>query len=154
MLKNNFILDYLLNLWKNNLLMITVKCTVEAPIEQVWNLWTTPEHIMKRNNASDDWHTSYAENDLRVGGRFKSTMASKDGTMSFDFEGEYTKVENYSMIEYKLADNRKIDIYFVGLEDGVQIIESFDPETQNPEEMQRGGWQAILDNFKRYVENN
>jgi len=132
--------------------MITVKCKVEAPIDEVWKLWTTPEHIMKWNNASEDWHTPYAENDLKVGGKFKSTMASKDGVMSFDFEGEYTEVKNNSFIEYKLADDRKVDIYFIGLDDGVEIIESFDPENQNSEEMQRGGWQAILDNFKKYAE--
>jgi uncharacterized protein YndB with AHSA1/START domain len=132
--------------------MITVKCTVEAPIDEVWKLWTTPAHIMNWNNASEDWHTPHAENDLRVGGRFKYTMASKDGTMSFDFEGEYTKVENHSMIEYKLEDNRKIDVYFISLDDGVEIIESFDPENENSEEMQREGWQAILDNFKKYTE--
>lgn len=132
--------------------MITVKCKVEAPIEQVWKLWTTPAHIMKWNNASDDWHTPYAENDLQAGGKFKFTMASKDGNVSFDFEGQYTKVENHSLIEYKLADNRKIDVYFIGLEDGVEIIESFDPENVNSEEMQREGWQAILDNFKKYAE--
>ena len=132
--------------------MITVKCKVEAPIEEVWKLWTTPEHITKWNNASEDWHTPYSENDLRVGGKFKSTMASKDGTMSFDFEGIYTEVKNHSFIEYKLADERKVDIYFIGLEDGVEIIESFDPENQNSEEMQREGWQAILDNFKKYAE--
>lgn len=132
--------------------MITVKCKVEAPIEEVWNFWTTPGHITNWNNASDDWHTPYAENDLRVGGKFKFTMASKDGTMSFDFEGEYTEVKNNSFIEYKLADGRKVDVYFIGLEDGVEIIESFDPENENSEEMQREGWQAILDNFKKYAE--
>ncbi|REH00309.1 SRPBCC family protein [Flavobacterium aquicola] len=132
--------------------MITVKCKVETSIDEVWKFWTTPEHITKWSYASDDWHTPYAENDLRVGGKFKSTMASKDGTMSFDFEGEYTKVENHSMIEYKMADGRKVDIYFISLEDGVEIIESFDPENVNSEEMQREGWQAILDNFKKYAE--
>jgi uncharacterized protein YndB with AHSA1/START domain len=80
-------------------------------------------------------------------------MASKDGSMSFDFEGEYTKVERHSLIEYKLSDDRKIDIYFIGLEKGVELIESFDPENENPEEMQRQGWQAILNNFKKYVQN-
>lgn len=132
--------------------MITVKCKVEAPVDEVWKLWTTPAHIMNWNNASEDWHTPYVENDLRVGGKFKFTMASKDGTISFDFEGEYTKVENHSLIEYKLADERKIDVYFVSLEDGVEIIESFDPENVNSEEMQREGWQAILNNFKKYAE--
>lgn len=132
--------------------MITVKCKVEASVDEVWKLWTTPAHIMNWNNASEDWHTPYVENDLRVGGKFKFTMASKDGTISFDFEGEYTKVENHSLIEYKLADERKIDVYFVSLEDGVEIIESFDPENVNSEEMQREGWQAILNNFKKYAE--
>lgn len=132
--------------------MITVKCKVETSIDVVWKLWTIPEHIIKWNYASDDWHTSYAENDLRVGGKFISTMASKDGTVSFNFEGEYTKVENHSLIEYKLNDDRKVDIYFIVLEDGVEIIESFEPENENPEEMQREGWQAILNNFKKHVE--
>ncbi|OOG74630.1 SRPBCC family protein [Flavobacterium sp. A45] len=132
--------------------MITVKCKVEASIEEVWKFWTTPEHITKWNNASEDWHTPYAENDLRVGGKFKSIMASKDGTMSFDFEGEYIEIKTHSFIEYKLADGRKVDVYFIGLEDGVEIIESFDPENENSEEMQRAGWQAILDNFKKYTE--
>ncbi|MBF4472152.1 SRPBCC family protein [Flavobacterium sp. HJJ] len=132
--------------------MITVKCKIDASIDEVWKLWTTPEHITKWNYASDGWHTPYAENDLRTGGKFKSTMASKDGTMSFDFEGEYTKMENHSLIEYKMADGRKVDIYFVSLEDGVEIIESFDPENINSEEMQREGWQTILDNFKKYAE--
>jgi uncharacterized protein YndB with AHSA1/START domain len=132
--------------------MLTVKCMVDASIEEVWKFWTTPEHITQWNKASEDWYTPYAENDLRVGGKFKFTMASKDGTMSFDFEGEYTKVENHSLIEYKLGDDRKIDIYFISLDNEVEIIESFDPENVNSEEMQRQGWQAILDNFKKYVE--
>jgi len=133
--------------------MITVQCKVNAPIETVWECWTTPRHIMKWNNASEDWHTPYAENDLQVGGKFKSTMACKDGTMSFDFEGEYTLVKLNEAIEYVMADGRKVEISFAATPDGVTIIESFDPETENPEEMQRGGWQAILSNFKKYVEN-
>jgi uncharacterized protein YndB with AHSA1/START domain len=132
--------------------MITVKCKVEASIEVVWKLWTDPEHITKWNNASDDWHTPYAENDLRAGGKFKSTMAAKDGSMSFDFEGEYTLVEQNKAIKYVMADGRKVDVYFTETQTGVEVIESFDPETVNPEEMQRDGWQAILDNFKKYVE--
>jgi uncharacterized protein YndB with AHSA1/START domain len=133
--------------------MITVKTEVNASIDKVWECWTTPEHITKWNNASDDWHTPYAENDLRTGGRFKSTMASKDGTMSFDFEGEYTLVEQNKAIEYVMADRRKVAITFENIENGVKIIESFDPETENPEEMQRDGWKAILNNFKKYVES-
>lgn len=132
--------------------MIIVKCNIDASIESVWKCWTIPEHITKWNHASEDWYTPYAENDLRVGGKFKSTMASKDGTMIFDFEGEYIKVENHSLIEYILADERKVTVCFMTLENGVEIIESFEPETENSEELQRGGWQAILDNFKKYVE--
>lgn len=133
--------------------MITVQSTINASIDQVWEKWTTPEHIMKWNNASDDWHTPFAENDLKVGGKFKYTMASKDGTMQFDFEGVYTKVENLSLIEYQLADGRKVILVFEKEADIVKIIESFDPETENTEELQKNGWQAILDNFKKHVEN-
>ena len=133
--------------------MITVQNNINAPIETVWECWTNPVHITKWNNASDDWHTPYAENDLRTGGRFKSTMASKDGTMSFDFEGEYTLVEQNEAIEYVMADGRKVEISFAATPSGVDVIESFDPETENSEEMQRGGWQAILNNFKKYIES-
>ena len=133
--------------------MITVQTTINVPIKIVWAYWTGPEHITKWNNASDDWHTPYAENDLRIGGKFKSTMAAKDGSMSFDFEGEYTLVEQNKAIKYVMADGRKVDVYFTETQTGVEVIESFDPETVNPEEMQRDGWQAILDNFKKYVES-
>jgi uncharacterized protein YndB with AHSA1/START domain len=134
--------------------MITVKNTIKASIEKVWEFWNLPEHITKWSFASPDWHTPYAENDLKEGGKFKSTMAAKDGSMSFDFEGEYTLVKQNQAIEYIIADGRKVEISFKETPNGVEIIESFDPETQNSEEMQRGGWQAILDNFKSYVETN
>ena len=133
--------------------MITVQSTINASIEKVWELWTAPEHVMKWNNASEDWHTPFAENDLKVGGKFKYTMASTDGTMRFDFEGVYTNVVNPSLIEYEMADGRKVKIVFEKDAEGIKVIESFDPETVNPEEMQKNGWQAILDNFKKYVEN-
>jgi len=134
--------------------MITVKSTINASIDKVWNFWTLPEHITKWSFASPDWHTPFAENDLREGGKFKSTMAAKDGSMSFDFEGEYTLVKQNEAIEYVMADGRKVEITFKETANGVEVIESFDPETTNPEEMQRGGWQAILDNFKSYAEKN
>ncbi len=133
--------------------MITVQSTINALIETIWELWTVPEHVMKWNNASEDWHTPFAENDLKVGGKFKYTMASTDGTMRFDFEGIYTNVVNPSLIEYEMADGRKVKIVFEKDAEGIKVIESFDPETVNPEEMQKNGWQAILDNFKKYVEN-
>ncbi|MDI5893648.1 SRPBCC family protein [Flavobacterium algoritolerans] len=133
--------------------MITVQSTINASMEKVWELWTAPEHVMMWNNASEDWHTPFAENDLKVGGKFKYTMASTDGTMRFDFEGVYTNVVNPSLIEYEMADGRKVKIVFEKDAEGIKVIESFDPETVNPEEMQKNGWQAILDNFKKYVEN-
>ena len=134
--------------------MITVQNTINASIEKVWELWTAPEHVMKWNNASEDWHTPFAENDLKVGGKFKYTMASKDGTMRFDFEGIYTNVVSPSLIEYKLADDRKVKITFESQKNGVLLIEKFDPETENSEALQQQGWQAILDNFKKHVENS
>jgi len=133
--------------------MITVRSNINAPIDKVWECWTNPEHITKWCFASPDWHTPYAENDLRKGGKFKSTMAAKDGSMSFDFEGEYTLVNQNKDIQYVMADGRKVEVSFKETSNGVEIIESFDPETLNPEEMQRGGWQAILDNFKKYTES-
>jgi uncharacterized protein YndB with AHSA1/START domain len=134
--------------------MITVKSTINASINKVWDFWTLPEHITKWSFASPDWHTPYAENDVTEGGKFKSTMAAKDGSMSFDFEGEYTSVKPNEALEYVMADGRKVEITFKETPNGIEVIESFDPETQNSEEMQRGGWQAILDNFKSYVEAN
>jgi len=134
--------------------MITVQNTINASIDKVWEFWTQPEHIKNWSFASAEWHTPYAENDLKVGGKFKSTMAAKDGSMSFDFGGEYTLVEKNKAIEYVMEDGRKVEITFTETPEGVEIIESFDPETQNSDEMQQGGWNAILDNFKSYVEQN
>lgn len=134
--------------------MITVQSTINASIEEVWDLWTASEHVVKWNNASDDWHTPFAENDLKVGGKFKYTMASKDGTVRFNFEGVYTNVVYPSLIEYKLTDDRKVKVIFESQENGVVLTEKFDPETENSEEMQKNGWQAILNNFKKYVENS
>lgn len=133
--------------------MITVETTINAPIEKVWKCWTEPVHIMQWNNASADWHTPYAENDARTGGKFKSTMAARDGSMSFDFEGVYSHVQPQKLIEYAMADGRKVKIEFQSNTDGVKVIESFDPESENSIELQRGGWQAILDNFKKHVEH-
>lgn len=132
--------------------MITVETTINAPIEKVWKCWTEPVHIMQWNNASADWHTPYAENDARTGGKFKSTMAARDGSMSFDFEGVYSHVQPQKLIEYAMADGRKVKIEFQSADGGVKVIETFDPESENSIELQRGGWQAILDNFKKHVE--
>ena len=128
---------------------ITVEATVNAPVEKVWTLWSAPEHITKWCQASDDWHAPFAENDLKTGGSFKTTMAAKDGSFSFDFGGIYDRVEEYKCIEYTMGDTRKVSVTFNANGNQTHIIETFEAETQNPVEMQRGGWQAILDNFKK-----
>lgn len=133
---------------------IKVEATVNAPIAKVWDFWNKPEHITKWCQASPDWHAPFAENDARTGGKFKTTMAAKDGSFSFDFGGVYGEVKDHSLIAYDLEDGRQVKITFEDLGDSVKITETFDPETQNPIEMQRGGWQAILDSFKKYTEEN
>jgi len=137
---------------QNERTQITVEATVNSPVEGLWLLWSKPEHITQWNQASEDWHTPYAENDLRTGGKFKSTMAAKDGSFSFDFEGVYTNVEENSLIEYEMADGRGVKVTFVDEGESTRIIETFDAEDTNSVDMQRNGWQAILDNFKRYAE--
>lgn len=132
---------------------ITVVALVMQPIDIVWKLWTTPEDIMNWNNASDDWYTPSAELDLRVGGKFKSVMSSRDKTMMFDFEGEYTRVEEHRRLDYVMADGREVSIRFDSENGGTKITETFDPEQTHSHEMQQSGWQAILDNFKRYAES-
>jgi len=132
--------------------IITIETIVIAPIEKVWPFWTKPEHITQWNNASDDWHTTRAENDLRIGGKFLSRMEAKDGSFGFDFEGIYTEVITNEKISYTILDDRKVTITFLQTENGVQITESFEAETENSLELQKLGWQAILNNFKKYVE--
>lgn len=131
---------------------ITVEATVNAPVEKTWKSWTEPQHITKWCAASDDWHAPYAENDLRKDGKFKTTMAAKDGSMSFDFGGVYTRVEPGNIIEYTMGDGRKVKVTFAQEGNATRVTETFEAEGQNPIEMQRGGWQAILDNFKAYTE--
>jgi uncharacterized protein YndB with AHSA1/START domain len=133
---------------------ITVQTSVNAPVEKVWKLFSEPQHITKWAFASDDWHAPKADNDLRVNGKFSTTMAAKDGSYSFEFGGTYTKVEPNKYIEYVLSDDRKVQITFSGEGSQTTVSETFDVENTNPADMQRAGWQAILDNFKKYVENN
>lgn len=133
---------------------ITVETTVNAPIEKVWNYWSAPEHIMQWNSASEDWHTPKAENDLRTGGSFSSRMEAKDGSFGFDFGGIYDEVIDHQLIAYTMGDGRGVRITFTDNGDSTHISETFDPEDENPREMQRAGWQAIMDNFKRYTESN
>ena len=134
--------------------MIKVEATVNAPIQKVWAFWTSPEHIVNWNNASEDWHTPKAENDLHVGGKFVFTMAARDGSVSFDFNGTYDEVVEHQAIEYTIEDGRKVKIAFKSVGDRTEIIETFEAENQNSPELQQAGWQAILDNFKKYTEEN
>jgi uncharacterized protein YndB with AHSA1/START domain len=133
---------------------ITVENVVNAPVEKIWKLWTGTDHITKWSNASDDWHTLRAENDVSVGGKFLSRMEAKDGSFGFDFWGVYDEVKTNELIAYTLGDGRKVTITFSPSGDATTIVETFEAEGTNPIEMQRGGWQAILDNFKKYAETN
>jgi len=133
---------------------ITIETTVKSPVAKVWKYWTKPEHILKWNNASDDWHTTKAESDLREGGKFSSRMEAKDGSFGFDFGGVYDKVKEKEFIEYTIGDGRKVKITFTNNGTETKIVETFEAENANSIEMQRGGWQAILDNFKKYTEAN
>lgn len=133
---------------------ITIETTVNAPVEKVWAYWTQPKHIIQWNNASEDWHTPHAENDLRIGGKFVSRMEAKDGSMGFDFSGIYDEVEENKTIAYSMGDGRKVSVSFAGNGNETKVIETFDPESTHSLEMQQAGWQAILDNFKKYTEQH
>lgn len=133
--------------------VITVNNTINAPVKKVWEYWTKPEHITLWNNASDDWYTPSAENDLRVGGKFIARMEAKDGSMGFDFGGVYDSVKENEYIEYTMDDGRKVIVRFTSKGDQTDVVESFDAEETNSIDMQRDGWQAILNNFKKYTES-
>ena len=133
---------------------ITVQNTVNAPIAKVWQFWNAPEHITKWNSAADSWHSPRAENDLRVGGKFTYRMEAKDGSFGFDFEGVYHEVKVNEYIEYTIGDGRKVTVAFSGRENETAVVETFEAEETHSIEMQRSGWQAILDNFKKYTEAN
>ena len=130
---------------------ITIETKVEAPVEQVWHAWNSPDDIKQWNTASDDWHTTKSTVDLRAGGAFSSRMEAKDGSMGFDFAGTYTKVIEHKMVESTFGD-RSLLVEFIPGHDGVTVRETFDAETTNSVEQQRNGWQAILNNFKKHVE--
>lgn len=132
--------------------MIVVEATVNAPVAKVWLAYTTPEAIVQWNAASDDRHTTQATVDLRVGGEFSSRMEAKDGSMGFDFAGVYTAVEPERRLAYDFGD-RKAEVKFTEVEGGTHVRVAFEAETTHPEDMQRDGWQAILNNFKSFVEN-
>ncbi len=136
----------------SNKVTITVETTVNKPVAEVWKYWTEPQHITGWSFASDEWHAPKAENDLRDGGRFLTRMEAKDGSFGFDFSGKYDDVKTNEYIAYTLDDGRKVTITFVGLENVTKVVETFEAEATNPVEMQEAGWQAFMDNFKRYSE--
>jgi uncharacterized protein YndB with AHSA1/START domain len=135
-------------------MIITVEALVDAPVEKVWACWTGPEHITQWNNASDDWHTPWAKNDLVPGGRFVSRMEARDGSMGFDFGGVYDEVIENKKIAYTLDDGRKVIVSFTEAGTATRIVEEFEAEDQHSAELQQQGWQAILNNFKSYVESH
>lgn len=133
---------------------ITVQTIVKAPLSRVWECWVDPKHITQWAFASDDWEAPFSENDLKIGGKFKTVMAAKNKSYSFDFTGQYTDIKVHTRIEYDMDDGRHVKITFQQVPDGTKVIEVFDPEEENSRELQQNGWQAILDNFKKYVESN
>ncbi|MEA5444188.1 SRPBCC family protein [Cyanobium gracile] len=135
--------------------LLSVEARINAPVADVWTYWVTPEHITRWNAASEDWHTPSATNDLRIGGTFTSRMEAKDGSMGFDFSGTYTELKLHALIVYRLGDGaeaRDVRVVFEPEDDTTIVRETFTPETMNPIEAQRSGWQSILDRFKSYVE--
>lgn len=130
---------------------ITIQASVQAPVEKVWTCYTQPEHITGWNFASDDWQCPWATNDMRIGGKYVARMEAKDGSFGFDLEAVYEAIEPGKSFLYAMGD-RKVEVHFKALKAGTQVVVAFDAETENPVEMQRSGWQAILDNFKRYTE--
>lgn len=132
---------------------LTVEVTVNASIQNVWNCWTQPEHIVQWNFASDEWCCPNASNDLNIGGKFNWRMEAKDGSMGFDYWGIYTDIQPLKSIDITLGDDRKVEITFIENEAGVRVLESFETEDENTAELQRNGWQSILNNFKKHVES-
>ncbi len=133
---------------------ITIDSLIEAPVSRVWEYWTDPQHIVNWNFASDDWCCPSASNDLQPGGRYLARMEAKDGSFGFDFEAVYDEVIQNKKLAYTLGDGRVVITDFEDLGDKTKVTTRFDSEEMNPEEMQRQGWQAILNNFKAYSEGN
>lgn len=132
---------------------ISVETDINIPVEKVWSYWTEPKHITQWYFASDDWYAPRAENELKVEGKFRTRMAARDGSTGFDFEGVYTKVLRHKAIEFIIADGRKVRITFLNHGTDTKVTEFFEAETENSFEKQKGGWQAILNNFKKYCES-
>lgn len=132
---------------------ITVQEYIKASSDSVWTKWNEPEHVCNWNFAHPSWCNPSAENDLRVGGSFNYRMEARDGSFGFNLKGTYTKVESEHLLEYYLEDNRKVSVLFSNMGEAVVVTQCFEPESQNPEEMQQQGWQSILTNFKNYCQN-
>lgn len=132
---------------------ITIESIVKSDLDTVWQTWNTPEDIKQWNTASEDWHTTESSVDLVEGGKFSSRMEAKDGSMGFDFWGTYTKIVEKELIESTMGDGRSLSVRFEAVEDGVKVTEVFEAETENDPEMQKQGWQSILNNFTVYVES-
>lgn len=133
---------------------ITIQATIAADIKKAWDYYTNPQHIINWNFATDDWQCPWAKNDLKPGGTYSARMEAKDGSFGFEFEAVYDTVVDQKNFAYTMGDGRKATVSFENKDNKTIVIVSFDPESENPIEMQRGGWQAILDNFKKYTEAN
>ena len=133
---------------------ITVSATIHAGIKKVWDYYTKPEHITKWNFAHPSWHCPSASNDMRPRGKYSARMEAKDGSFGFDFEATYDEVTHGENFTYTMPNGRQVTVVFKGNDDQTEVDVTFDPETENPVEMQKAGWQAILDNFKQYAETN
>lgn len=131
---------------------ITVERLIKADIAAVWKAWNNPDDIVRWNAASEDWHTTKATVDLREGGKFSARMEARDGSVGFDFEGVYSRIIPEKSLAYRMEDGREVSVEFKPERDGILVTETFDSESENPPEMQRAGWQAILDSFARHVE--
>lgn len=133
---------------------ITIQSTILADRKKVWDYYTQPDHITKWNYATDDWQCPVASNDMRVGGKYTARMEAKDGSFGFDFEGTYNEIVSGEMFTYTMPDNREVNVIFKQPGDKTEVIVTFNAEKENPVEMQRDGWQSILNNFKKYTETN
>lgn len=132
--------------------LITVQAEINAPVKKVWEYYTAPGHVVQWNHASDDWHSPKAENDLNPGGKFNYRMEAKDGSSGFDFWGIYDEITTNQLIAYTMGDGRKAKVSFTGNRRGTHLETTFEAESNNSVDLQRSGWQAILNNFKQYVE--
>lgn len=137
-----------------DIITITIEGTVKASAEKIWEYWNDPEYVVKWNTATPEWHTPKAKNDLRIGGKFIYRMEAKDGSVGFDFGGTYDEIKPFNLIAYTLDDDRKVKITFTEIGGSIKIVQSFDAENENPVEMQKAGWQNILNNFIKYTEEN